>query len=496
MRFCTSCGSPLEKDARFCIMCGAKVIPPVVPKPKESVEPKEPEKPVTPEEPEEPVAPEEPEAPETPEEPAEPERTEEPEVPEAPEVPEEPEEPDEHEEPEEPEEPGEPEKPEEPEAPETPEESAEPEVPEAPEEPEAPEIPAEPEPVPPPVPKPQSVPPLLPQKQLPPQKPLPPQEPVQPPPQQPVYDNPYAPPAYGSQYAPQPQQPAWDDRYAPPQRPAYDSRYAPPPPAYGNRCAPPQRPAYDNRYAPPRQAYPAYGRPNPGRGRNGTPPGKPPLKNKGLLKFLSFLFALGLLVVSAGLAGTIWFNRYAAASLDTYAERENITERVSARRKRLFNEALVASINSEITDGLKAQVKFKDASTDTAYIDKLNAAELEAYRENNRLRLEKAEKQFGFSWTVLKFAQNANLFLIAGGILCGFSLILWFALGGRFSRFSRTTVAPLLTMFMIWGICIVLLASLLPAPNLADLSVPDRLESKPAETVSPSPYDFPEFNGP
>ena len=407
MRFCTSCGTPLEKDARFCIMCGAKVIPPAVPVMKEAVEPEEIKEP------------------KESEEIGETKESGEPEVPEAP---------------------GESEEPEAPEEPETPDEPEEPEVPEEPEKPDEPEVPEEPE---------------LPAESepVPPQKPVPPPKPVQRP--KPAQKQKPAPPQPARPSFFEDYDPAWDDRYAPPQRPAYDNRYAPP-----------QRPAYDNRCAPPRQAYPAYGRPNPGHGRNGPPNGKPPLKNKGLLKFLSFLFALGLLVVSAGLAGTIWFNRYAAATLDSYTERENITERVSARRKRLFNEALIASMNSEITDGLKAQAKFKDTGTDTAYIDKLNAAELEPYRENNDLRLEKAEKQFGFSWTVLKLARNANLFLIAGGILCGFSLILWFALGGRFSRFSRTTAAPLLTMFIIWGICFIGMVYLIDPVDYIDINKP------------------------
>ena len=513
MRFCTSCGTPLENNALFCFQCGAKVIPssvPAVPETKEDPETDAPEKETAETLPETDV-PAEPEQPEEPETPAEPKEPEEPAEPEEPEEPNEPEEPVEPEEPEEPNEPEEPEKPEEPKEPEEPAElgeSAEPEKPSEPKEPEEPEKPAEfpayappaepeapPRPAPPPLPKPVQPPKPVPPKPAQPPRPVqlqkaaqssPAPEPgPQPEPawprQEPAYNGSSNPPypAYGNQqYAPQ-QPPEYDSPYAPPRE--NGGPYAPPPPAYGNSYAP--LPEYDSPYAPPRQnqggryASPRqnddpYRRPADQRGRvNTPPPRKPRQKHKGILKFLSFLFALGLLAVSAGLGSMIYFNRYAEQSLNTYLNDEGITERITFRNKKQFADALAAAMKKDMPEVLKAQRKFISLYADTADIDEMTSEELKPYRDINNEMLKEAEKKYGFRWTILKVSLYSNLILIIGGAVCGVTLILWLILGGSFFKFSKTTLAPLLTMFIIWAICLVLVGYLLQAPNCFDIGV-------------------------
>ncbi len=294
------------------------------------------------------------------------------------------------------------------------------------------------------------------------------------------------------------------------ERPSFFENYTP---AFrGPRSSP--QPAAENRYAPPPgQARPSFGYPANSRGRSVPPARKSPQKHRGALKFLSFLFALGLLAVSAGLAGRIWFSRYADRSLKTYAEKERITEDFSARRQSLFAEALAASIDSDVRAGLEAQAMFAGGNAESSGISEITSGKLEEYQEFNDSALEKAARKFGFRWTVLRFSRIAEPVMIGGGILCGVSLALWFALGGRLSRFSGTAATPLLTMFAIWAVCALLLALLLPAVDWYDIGMPYRLIGEPAspagmpdsdpaviETIPlledgapPSPEDFGEF---
>ncbi len=259
----------------------------------------------------------------------------------------------------------------------------------------------------------------------------------------------------------------------------------------------PAQQVYYDRYAPPLPpAYPAYRQPGGDWGRSRAPMRKPPLKHKRLLRFLSFLFALGLFAAAAGFGSQIYYSRFADRSLTAYLDQEKITDRLKDGQKESFAEALAAGVSGDVREGVKAQQQFSGSR------DEITGADLARYEKNNKSRLEKAAKEFGLRWTVLKVAMKSEMLIVGGGILCGVTMILWFALGGRLSRFSRTASTPLLTMFIIWGLCLILLAFVIPAVNLFEIDEPAR-EAAPAaaeeteapqENASPSPYDFSDFN--
>ena len=285
------------------------------------------------------------------------------------------------------------------------------------------------------------------------------------------------------------EQPRPPRQSVPPARPAFFDHYDTVP--GGRYAAPPRQQPGRGSYPPPRPAYPAYGRQGGSRNRHRPPARKLPLRHKGFLRFLSFLFALGLLAAAAGFSSVIYFNRYADRSLNAWLEKNKITDRVTARQKSLFADALAAAMRSDVRGAMEAQAEFFNPNADIARIRRMDSAELAPYVENNLTRLEQAEKQFGIRWTVLRFALNGRAAMIAGGALCLFSLVLWFAFGGRPSVFSKAALTPLLTMFIIWSLCIVLLAFVIPGVNLFEPDVPDRLET--AETAEPAPLPFEEY---
>ena len=70
-------------------------------------------------------------------------------------------------------------------------------------------------------------------------------------------------------------------------------------------------------------------------------------------------------------------------------------------------------------------------------------------REGMKAANEKAEKEFGYRWTVMKIGASAEQWMLIGGIAAGAALLLWLILGGGSAGISRTTVMPLLVTVLI-----------------------------------------------
>ena len=234
--------------------------------------------------------------------------------------------------------------------------------------------------------------------------------------------------------------------------------------------AQPPQPVYFRQSANPRPAYP-YRQPGNDWGRYHPPTRKRPLKHRSGLRFLSLLFALGLLTVAAGLAGGNYFSRYVSETLSGYLTEYQITDEVSSGQKAQFAGALSAAMTVDIRKALIAERLFISPDADTSYISRMSDVELEPKRQINERMVRKGKEQFGIRWTILEFGLHSELLMIIGGILAGLSLVLWLSLGGRASNFSRAANAPLLTMFVIWGICIVILSLVIPAVNFFAISI-------------------------
>ena len=308
-----------------------------------------------------------------------------------------------------------------------------------------------------------------------PQAPAPPEEPLPPP----------------RPYAPRPAQPV------PPQA-SYFRQSAPPPPArpaQPSRASwaggyDPPRPPSPNRYASPRPSYASYRQPDAGPGRRHPPAGKPPLKHRGALRFLSFLFALGLLAVAAGIGSGIYYSRFIDRSLSGFLEREKKETPVTPGQKEKFAEALSAAMAKDVRKAMAAQMAFAQPGAEPSEISGADPALLAPYQAKNDEWLRTGEKQFGLRWTILRIGMNSRLLTIAGGILAGAAMILWFALGGRLSRFTKAANTPILTMLVIWGICLVLILLLIPAVNFFDIDAADAVPGENAPAVNaPVPGD-------
>ena len=252
--------------------------------------------------------------------------------------------------------------------------------------------------------------------------------------------------------------------------PAAHAASSPPEPPEKPWPAQPPQPVYFRQSAY-RQPVLPYRQPGNDWGRYHPPARKRPLKHRSGLRFLSFLFALGLLTVAAGQAGSIYFSRYVSETLSGYLEEYQVTEEVSSGRKTQFSAALSAAMTVDIRKALIAERLFISPDADTSYISRMSDAELEPKRQINERMVRKGKEQYGIRWTILEIGLHGELMMIIGGILAGLSLVLWLSLGGRASNFSRAANAPLLTMFIIWGICIVILSLVIPAVNFFAVSI-------------------------
>lgn len=264
-------------------------------------------------------------------------------------------------------------------------------------------------------------------------------------------------------------------------------------PAYFGGGEPPRQ-AHNGGYAPAPPVYPTYRQPGSDWGRYNPPPKKPArkqLKHKGALRFFSVLFAFGLLVFAAGLSTGMYYSRFVDESLDGYMEMSNDTEPVKTRQKEHFAAMVTAAMTKDVRNAMIEGAKFQDPDADTAYIDRKTAAELEPTRNNLTAMIEAGKKEYGIRWTLLEIGLKSELLKIAGGILAGLSLLLWFALGGRASNLSRAANTPLLTMFIIWGICFVILALVIPPANFFSSKIVEAVMSDETSGLRfPIPFRF------
>ena len=235
--------------------------------------------------------------------------------------------------------------------------------------------------------------------------------------------------------------------------------------------------SYTGSYPPVRPVYPTYRQPGNDWGRNDPPPRKHPVKKymkyKSALRFISFFFALGLLAVFVGLGSGIYYNRSVDQSLKSYIENANTTEEISARQKEHFSAMIAAVMTRDVKQYLIESEEFVVGTSDASSVNRMNAAELEPYRTAMDETVRAGQAKYGIQWTILEIGLRSRLLIIIGGILAAVLLIPWLALGGRLSNLSRTAITPLLAMFIIWGVCMIILALVIPAVDIGAIETAD-----------------------
>ena len=274
----------------------------------------------------------------------------------------------------------------------------------------------------------------------------------------------------------QPPQQGWNGyggNYAPP-RQAQQSPYARPTANYGQNR--PAQGSYFNQGQPGYGQRPAYGNGYPQQ-RPGTrtvkgygPDGRPiPVKNRGWLKLLSLIFALGLLAAAVGLAGNIYFDRsWKEITKDSKQSETNYA--LDAQFEDLAKRLIKAEIRQDPAEFRK--IMLEGNHLDGYYGDdrKYGNADNDAIiKEWMKAYNEFCDKSFGYRWTIMKVGAYGDTLLLIGGITAGAALLLWLILGGTRAGLSRTTVMPVLVMVIIWGAGLMLAALVIAPVDIAAL---------------------------
>ena len=261
---------------------------------------------------------------------------------------------------------------------------------------------------------------------------------------EPVQQSPYARPAASANYAQsRPSAPATYGRQQPANygygQQQANSGYGQQRGYYGQN-----RPVAANSYG--RQQPANYGRPGPKR-----------VKNQGLLKFLSLIFALGLLAAAIGWGCGMYLERTYNATAEANPSNQQTLE-------------IFRAVVREDPKGYRNAVKESyharnDYSNDKELNDTLYDGIYKTWMESLN---EIIQKEVGYRWYIARIGAYGNTLLLIGGIAAGASLLLWLILGGTRAGISQTTLMPLLVMVVIWIVCILLAVFVISPVNLAE----------------------------
>ena len=261
---------------------------------------------------------------------------------------------------------------------------------------------------------------------------------------EPVQQSPYARPAASANYA-----------QSRPSAPAAYGRQQPANYGYGQQQANSgygQQRGYYGQNRP--VAANTYGRQQPA---NYGQPGPKRVKNQGLLKFLSLIFALGLLVAAVGWGCGMYLDRTYNETAEAGASKQqtrDVFRAVVRESPERYRNAILESYHEREYHG--SDKELADSQYDSIY-----KAWMESYNET-------IQKQVGYRWYIVRIGAYSDTLLLIGGIAAGAALLLWLLLGGTRAGLSRTTLMPLLVMVLIWIACILLAVFLISPVNLAE----------------------------
>ena len=184
-------------------------------------------------------------------------------------------------------------------------------------------------------------------------------------------------------------------------------------------------------------------------------------ENKGALRFLSLLFAIGLLIFAVGLGGHFFYDRQADSAIRESAEEyhKELSDDELKEAKESFSKELAFVLKSDVKGLLK-----EEGATDED-IKNLSDDTLNYLRDNLKEINKKGQEEFGFLWTLLKAGARSSLLMIIGGALAVLALIIWLARGGTSAPLSQTTMAPAVCILVILAAVAVVACLFLIAPG-------------------------------
>lgn len=242
--------------------------------------------------------------------------------------------------------------------------------------------------------------------------------------------------------------------------------------------------AQQQQYQQPRQAAPGYG----GYAQPSYPDDygwsrpvqqKKPARHVGLLRLLSLLFALGLIVLAAGIGGNVYLNRFideSAQNVELSSKERSLTvsgitasiNRDAKAYKKAAKELLLYSLKEAYPDQYSQNKDQINEAFDT-YLSSIDDSEL---REAMKEDYDANSKEYGFRWFILWIGANASLLMIVGGALAGVTLILWFVFGGASAGPGKTWLLPLLLVAVLLAAGIIVPCFLIePIENISSDAV-------------------------
>ena len=284
--------------------------------------------------------------------------------------------------------------------------------------------------------------------------------------QQQAYGAQYQQQTYGNQYQQQPQQQSYGGSY---QQQAYGAQYQ-------------QAPGY-SAYLPQQD----YGRQKPAKARKKEGP-------VGLLRLLSFLFAVGLVVLAAGFGSQLYFNRtyttlhedaisdimqlYSSSGKKTVSELdEKLIDKNETEIKALILSAIAEDAKGtkkaakdlivrlmKSTDKLSAIYKDEKDEITKALDDFSDALDDKLVREYAKEINKRCGEEFGIRWIIIRISSKATLLMIAGGALAGLALLLWLFLHGPSTGLTRSGFLPALCVAVVLIAAIIILCMFIFEP--------------------------------
>lgn len=221
-------------------------------------------------------------------------------------------------------------------------------------------------------------------------------------------------------------------------------------------------------------------------------PKKAAPSNRGILRAMSIIFAIGFLICAFGTSGLVYYHRQVGFTVDEMVEAFGGLGDITQKQINLAKGQLARSMGPQLrcdvigaeraevptvdeymesnnVDREKAVKAVEDEKKETEeYIKELSAKDLKDRREemakSNRENVEKV----GFRAVWLIVSAYHTLIMIIGGALMLIALIAWLALGGTSGPLSETTVLPAVIACVALGVILIVVFGLAISPIRAE----------------------------